>query len=141
MTQRSLCLFLPRSVENRLTREYKRKGSYVTRYCCWLAFGRCLVGISIKTVLSLWLSSLLKDKQRHSTSHYVTNSAPYTLCRHNSKSIDSQASRLRGVTATSRCELPINYFEVHGTVVKVLCYKSEGRWLDPSWCHWNFSLI
>ena len=18
--------------------------------------------------------------------------------------------------------------------------KSEGRWFDPSWCHWNFSL-
>jgi len=28
-----------------------------------------------------------------------------------------------------------------GTVVKVLCYKSEDRWFDPSWCHWNFSLI
>ena len=27
------------------------------------------------------------------------------------------------------------------TVVKVLCYKSEGCWFDPSWCHWNFSLI
>ena len=27
-----------------------------------------------------------------------------------------------------------------GTVVKVLCYKSEGLWFDPSWCHWNFSL-
>ena len=27
-----------------------------------------------------------------------------------------------------------------GTVVKVLCYKSEGRWFDPSWFHWNFSL-
>jgi hypothetical protein len=27
----------------------------------------------------------------------------------------------------------------HGsTVVKVLCYKSEGRWFDPSWCHWIF---
>jgi len=26
------------------------------------------------------------------------------------------------------------------TVVKVLYYKSEGRWFDPSWCHWNFSL-
>ena len=26
------------------------------------------------------------------------------------------------------------------TVVKVLCYKSEGRWFDPSWCHWNTSL-
>jgi len=25
-------------------------------------------------------------------------------------------------------------------VVKVLCYKSEGRWFDSSWCHWNFSL-
>jgi len=27
-----------------------------------------------------------------------------------------------------------------GTVVKVLCYKSEGRWFDLSWLHWNFSL-
>ena len=26
------------------------------------------------------------------------------------------------------------------TVVKVLRYKSEGRWFDPSWCHWNSSL-
>ena len=27
-----------------------------------------------------------------------------------------------------------------GTVVKVLSYKSEGRWFDSRWCHWNFSL-
>jgi len=27
-----------------------------------------------------------------------------------------------------------------GTLVKVLCYKSEGRWFVPSWCYWNFSL-
>ena len=27
-----------------------------------------------------------------------------------------------------------------GTVVKVLFYKSEGRWFDPSWYHWNISL-
>jgi len=26
------------------------------------------------------------------------------------------------------------------TVIKVLRYKSEGRWFDSSWCHWNFSL-
>ena len=32
------------------------------------------------------------------------------------------------------------YYARGSTVVKVLCYKSEGRWLDPSWCHWNFSL-
>jgi len=25
-------------------------------------------------------------------------------------------------------------------VVKVLRYKSEGRWFDSSNCHWNFSL-
>ena len=25
-------------------------------------------------------------------------------------------------------------------MVKVLCYKSEGRWFDSRWCHWNFSL-
>ena len=27
-----------------------------------------------------------------------------------------------------------------GTVVKVLCYKLEGRWFDPSGSHWNFLL-
>jgi hypothetical protein len=27
-----------------------------------------------------------------------------------------------------------------GTVVKVLRYKSEGRWFDSRWYHWNFSL-
>jgi hypothetical protein len=26
------------------------------------------------------------------------------------------------------------------TVVKVLCYKSEGRWFDPRRCQWDFSL-
>jgi hypothetical protein len=24
------------------------------------------------------------------------------------------------------------------TVVKVLCYKSEGHWFDTSWCQWIF---
>ena len=31
------------------------------------------------------------------------------------------------------------YFYISGdrgsTAVKVLCYKTEGRWFDPSWCH------
>jgi len=27
-----------------------------------------------------------------------------------------------------------------GAVVKALRYKSEGRWFDSHWCHWNFSL-
>ena len=24
------------------------------------------------------------------------------------------------------------------TMVKVLCYNSEGHWFDPSWCQWIF---
>jgi len=27
-----------------------------------------------------------------------------------------------------------------GIVVKVLCYKSEGRWFDSRWCQLNLSL-
>jgi len=27
------------------------------------------------------------------------------------------------------------------TVVKVLCYKSEGYLFDPSWCGWKCSMI
>jgi len=30
------------------------------------------------------------------------------------------------------------YGDRGSTVVKVLCYKSEGRWFDPSWCQWIF---
>jgi hypothetical protein len=26
------------------------------------------------------------------------------------------------------------------TVIKLLYYKPGGRWFEPSWCHWNFSL-
>ena len=41
-------------------------------------------------------------------------------------------------------QIYLSYILLYGdrgsTVVKGLCYKSEGRWFDPSWCHWNFSL-
>ena len=30
--------------------------------------------------------------------------------------------------------------QTHSTMVKVLCYKSEGRWFDSKWFHWNFSV-
>jgi len=38
------------------------------------------------------------------------------------------------------CIAPNKQGDRGSSVVKVLCYKSEGRWFDPSWCHWNFSL-
>jgi len=28
---------------------------------------------------------------------------------------------------------------INGYPLKVLCYKSEVRWFDSRWCHWNFS--
>ena len=34
----------------------------------------------------------------------------------------------------------LSYNDRGGTVVKVLCYNSEGRWFDSRWCHWNFLL-
>ena len=30
------------------------------------------------------------------------------------------------------------YGDRGGTVAKLLRYKSEGLWFDPSWCHWIF---
>jgi len=40
---------------------------------------------------------------------------------------------------TSTSWNPLCYFRpVTGLL---LCHKSEGRWFDPSWCHWNISLI
>ena len=42
---------------------------------------------------------------------------------------------------TTICKLkfpPVPNWDRGSTAVKVLCYKSEGRWFDPSWCHWIF---
>ena len=61
------------------------------------------------------------------------------------------ASEMSGslLTAVSQVNRPIVVFRKYlrhvplkrgdrgSTVVKVLCYKSEGLWFDPSWCHWN----
>jgi len=33
---------------------------------------------------------------------------------------------------------PCHHVDRGSTVVKVLCYKSEGSWFDPSWCQWIF---
>ena len=33
---------------------------------------------------------------------------------------------------------PVQNGDRGNTVVKVLCYKSGGRWFDPSWCQWIF---
>jgi len=48
-----------------------------------------------------------------------------------------------GVLSKKNSELSTVNYQLGGrggAVVKVLCYKSEGRWFDPRWCHWNISL-
>ena len=46
--------------------------------------------------------------------------------------------------AVTRMVCNSGYLKFHrdrgGTVVKVLCYKSEGHWFDSRRCHSNFSL-
>ena len=43
---------------------------------------------------------------------------------------------LRGYLSLALC----TFGDHGGTAVKVLCNISEGRWFDPSWCQWNFTL-
>jgi len=50
-----------------------------------------------------------------------------------------QASYTLGPTKTWLSHCTVTYGGDRGsTVVKVLCYKSEGSWFDSSWCHWIF---
>ena len=43
---------------------------------------------------------------------------------------------LSRVTKIVLCKILIG--DRGSTVVKMLCYKSEGRWFDPSWCRCFF---
>ena len=43
------------------------------------------------------------------------------------------------ITTSIKNNIAIPLGDRGGTVVKMLCYKSDGRWFDPSWCHWYFS--
>ena len=45
---------------------------------------------------------------------------------------------LIGFACTNARTTATEWVDRGSTVVKVLCYKSEGRWFDPSWCHWIF---
>jgi len=42
------------------------------------------------------------------------------------------------ITNHNYCLYGVRCGDRGSTVVKVLCYKSEGRWFDPSWCQWIF---
>jgi len=64
------------------------------------------------------------------------------------KSGDIKGETESTIVATQDQAISTNYFknkilkqeigDSGSTVVKVLCYKSEGRWFGPSWCQWIF---
>ena len=74
---------------------------------------------------SLAISS--KTNAQNDTKHFIVK-------------FESQISRYLFLYKNLISVLTMHIGDRRSTVVKVLCYKSEGHWFDPSWCHWNFSL-
>ena len=62
-----------------------------------------------------------------------------------SQKVGNYQSTLRNITEERRPHVqqmvytfktrPFKFGNRGGTAVKVLCYKTEGRWFDPSWYH------
>ena len=85
-----------------------------------------------KTLQGRWTTD--KSKVLLLTSSNATSSVRWTVNPFN----DASSHLLTDRNKSLRYYLIIE--DRGSTAVKVLCYKSEGRWFDPSWCHWNFSL-
>ena len=56
----------------------------------------------------------------------------------NRKVIYLQTLKYKETLRGAYVRITLNMGDRGNTVVKVLCYKSEGRWFDPSWCQWIF---
>ena len=70
--------------------------------------------------------------------NYVLCALPCTLLQGNYTDISGCIVFKTSVTLVAF--ETVHFMIGSGIVVKVLCYKLEGRWFDPRWCHWNFSL-
>ena len=86
----------------------------------------------IFSTLRLFVPTIFLSTHCHYTSYLTCHIVPhiYAPSSINFSSLSEDKNRQHSLQAGDRV----------GTVVKVLCYKSEGRWFDPSWCHWNFSV-
>jgi len=91
----------------------------------WVKRGNLVASTLIRIFIykSNWNELVITNSYRDKTLYFLL---PSTYCHH---------LFLRLPNARSFIEL---WF--YPVVFKVLCYKSEGRWFDPSSCHWNFSL-
>ena len=64
---------------------------------------------------------------------YVRRTAGYTWTDY-----ETNAQIAKELKITLILDKLLEYGDRGSTVVKVLCYKSVGRWFDPSWCQWIF---
>ena len=72
---------------------------------------------------------------------YVQGAWPKVSGYQNSCNFQKTYSFLKTATNSAYFRRPIRKNgDRGGTVFKVLSYKSEGRWFDSRWCHWDFSL-
>jgi hypothetical protein len=69
-----------------------------------------------------------------------------TMSQHSEKNLapDLEPQSWKSGSMTCLATLLINHYihskigDCGSTVIKVLRYKLEGRWFDPSWCQWIF---
>jgi hypothetical protein len=76
----------------------------------------------------------LQNPRIHTTTHYKTHTLqnPHIHTTTHYKTHEYTHPHITKPTHTHQGQ--------GGTMVKVLYYKSEGRWFDSRWCHWNFSI-
>jgi hypothetical protein len=100
--------------------------------CCWLFTSLYNYEYLLRCVLVSSWSPLVDTPTHTHTTESVTRSTLHRAKRHTTQSVPAFFSHY------------ILYIlwngDRGGTVVEVLCYKSEGPWIDSRQCHWNFSL-
>jgi hypothetical protein len=97
--------------------------------------------------LPVTVAMLLAAAQANTPSHklFLLYSQPAAPSGYSTLQCDPENNKNHYSFTNSPTKTKVNtvsYFQSRTgcRVVKVLRYKSEGRWFDPRWCHWNFSL-
>ena len=82
---------------------------------------------TVTTDLLVWYSN--------TQNHFSPVAAIFSLASPSGKNVNYDEKQLTG---KKFWVVPSICGDRGSTVIKLLCYKSEGRWFDPRWCHWIF---